>query len=108
MNKFRNKYGLDKKPHLHAYIANEVTKFLSAERLTEDNLRNLDDKIAREADNRERKEAIIEDRRSMAGIFKNEGAKTQSALYIPEAVTSPKTARITDKLERISTAASAK
>jgi len=109
VNKFRNKYGLDKKPHLQAYIANEVTKFLSSERLTEDNLRHLDNKIAREADNRDRKETILDDRRSThSGAFRNGGNQTQSANYIPELVTSPKTARIGDKLERISTASSAK
>lgn len=72
VNKFRNKYGIDKKPHLQAYINNEVNKFLANERLTEDNLKQLDDKIAREADNRERKEAILDDHRStISNGFRN-------------------------------------
>lgn len=53
-----------KHPNLQNYINNEVAKFISSERLTEDNLKRLDDKIAREADTRDRKEAILEDRRS--------------------------------------------
>ncbi len=94
VNKFRNKYGIDKKPHLQNYINNEVNKFLSSERLTEENLRYLDDKIAREADNRDRKEAILEDRRSsISGTGHRNGNQTQSALVIPDLVTSPKTAR---------------
>ena len=53
-----------KHPNLQNYINNEVSKFISSERLTEDNLKHLDDKIAREADTRDRREAILEDRRS--------------------------------------------
>ncbi len=66
INKFKLKYAQDavKHPNLHNYINNEVSKFISSERLTEDNLKYLDDKIAREADTRDRKEAILEDRRS--------------------------------------------
>ena len=66
INKFRLKYAQDqaKHPNLQNYINNEVLKFISSERLTEDNLKRLDDKIAREADTRDRKEAILEDRRS--------------------------------------------
>lgn len=66
VNKFRLKYAQDqeKHPNLQNYINNEVSKFISNERLTEDNLKHLDDKIAREADTRDRKEAILEDRRS--------------------------------------------
>lgn len=66
VNKFRLKYAQDqvKHPNLQNYINNEVAKFISSERLTEDNLKRLDDKIAREADTRDRKEAILEDRRS--------------------------------------------
>ena len=44
---------------------------MTSERLTEDNLKRLDDKIAREADNRDRKEMILDDRRSShSGIFR--------------------------------------
>jgi hypothetical protein len=66
INKFRLKYAQDqvKHPNLQNYINNEVSKFISSERLTEDNLKRLDDKIAKEADTRDRKEAILEDRRS--------------------------------------------
>ena len=66
INKFRLKYASDsvKHPNLQTYISNEVSKFISNERLTEDNLKHLDDKIAREADTRDRREAILEDRRS--------------------------------------------
>jgi hypothetical protein len=66
MNKFRLKYATDaaKHPNLQNYITNEVSKFISSERLTEDNLKKLDDKIAKEADTRDRREAILEDRRS--------------------------------------------
>jgi hypothetical protein len=108
VNKFRNKYGIDKKPHLQNYINNEVNKFLSSERLTEENLRYLDDKIAREADNRDRKEAILEDRRSsISGTGHRNGNQTQSALVIPYLVTSPKTARNIPQFDRVSTASSA-
>jgi len=62
--------------------------------LTEDNLRYLDEKIAREADNREKKEMILEDRRSSySGAGHRGGNQTQSAVLIPDLVTSPKTAR---------------
>jgi hypothetical protein len=77
VNKFRNKYAIDQKPYLQAYIANEVTKFLSSERLTEDNLKMLDEKIGRQADNRERKESILDDRRSThSGGFRYGGNQT--------------------------------
>ena len=39
-------------------------KFLAADRLTEDKLIMLDDKIGREADNRDRKSSILSDRKS--------------------------------------------
>jgi len=46
IHKFKLKYG-DK---AEAYINNEVGKFLSNNRLTEENLKKLDEKIGREAD----------------------------------------------------------
>ena len=66
VNKFRLKYATDaaRHPNLQNYINNEVTKFISSERLTEDNLKKLDDKIAKEADTRDRREMILEDRKS--------------------------------------------
>jgi hypothetical protein len=43
VNKFKLKYG--KNPNIGSYIDNEVVKFLKNDRLTEDNLKKLDDKI---------------------------------------------------------------
>ena len=54
VNKFKLKYG--DKGNIAKYIDNEVNRFLANDRLTEDNLRKLDDKIMKEADNREKKE----------------------------------------------------
>lgn len=62
MSKFKLKYGT--KPNIAKYIDNEVQRFLVNDRLTEKNLVNLDDKIAREAQNRDKKDAIIADRQS--------------------------------------------
>ena len=82
---------------------------MSNERLSEDNLKRLDDKIAREADNRDRKENILDDRRSShSGVFRNGVNQTQSVNYIPDLVVSPKTARLGDHVDRVSTASSAK
>ena len=52
VNKFKLKYG--GKPNLGNYIDNEVNKFLANDRLTETNLKNLDQKIMREADKKDR------------------------------------------------------
>ena len=62
VNKFKIKYG--DKPQLSKYIDNEVARFLKNGRLTEDNLRGLDSKISKEADLRDKKEAILDDRKS--------------------------------------------
>ena len=56
VNKFKVKYG--DKPNIAAYIDNEVQKFLKNDRLTEDNLKKLDDKILREAELRDKKDQI--------------------------------------------------
>jgi hypothetical protein len=56
------KYG--NKPTLNKFIDNEVQKFLANDRLTEANLKGLDTKIGREADNRDKKSAILSDMRS--------------------------------------------
>ena len=64
VNKFKIKYG--DKPQLSKYIDNEVARFLKNGRLTEDNLRGLDSKISKEADLRDKKEAILDDRKSNA------------------------------------------
>lgn len=47
ISKFKLKYG--EKPSLAKYIDNEVARFMKNGRLTEDNLRELDGKINREA-----------------------------------------------------------
>ena len=65
VNKFKLKYG--NKTSISSYIDNEVAKFLKNDRLTEDNLRRLDEKINKEADIREKKEAILHERRSERG-----------------------------------------
>lgn len=62
ITKFKMKYG--NKPELSKYIDNEVHKFLANDRLTEANLKGLDSKIGREADNRDKKSAILSDIRS--------------------------------------------
>lgn len=64
INKFKLKYG--DKPGLAKYIDNEVVRFLKNGRLTEDNLRNLDTKINKEADLRDKKEAILGGRAASA------------------------------------------
>lgn len=65
VSKFKLKYG--DRPQLKQFIDNEVARFLKNGRLTEDNLRNLDTKISKEADLREKREAILEDRKSNTG-----------------------------------------
>ena len=62
INKFKLKYG--DKPSLSKYIDLEVQRFLKNGRLTEDNLRSLDTKINKEAELRDKKEQILEDRKS--------------------------------------------
>lgn len=62
VNKFKLKYG--DRPNIAKYIDNEVQKFLKNDRLTEDNLKKLDDKILKESELREKKDAIVDDRRS--------------------------------------------
>ena len=63
VNKFKLKYG--NKPNVAKYIDNEVGKFLKNDRLTEDNLKRLDDKIGKECELREKKDAILDDRQSV-------------------------------------------
>ena len=62
ISKFKLKYG--DKPTLSKYIDNEVTRFMKNGRLTEDNLRNLDGKIGREAQLRDKKDAVLADHKS--------------------------------------------
>lgn len=79
-NKFKIKYG--NKPNLAKYIDNEVQRFLKNDRLTEDNLRSLDVKISKEANLRDKKEAILDDRKSNAGSVRSavsRGSRVSSA-----------------------------
>jgi hypothetical protein len=46
INKFKLKYG--KQTNIAQYIDNEVAKFLKNDRLTEENLKKLDEKILKE------------------------------------------------------------
>lgn len=64
VNKFKLKYG--KQGNVANYIDNEVNKFLKNDRLTEENLKKLDDKINKEAQLRHKKEQILDDRKSEA------------------------------------------
>ena len=52
VTKFKLKYG--NQQNLSRFIDNEVHKFLANDRLTELNLKNLDSKIGKEADKRDR------------------------------------------------------
>lgn len=54
INKFKLKYG--NKPTISKYIDNEVQRFLANDRLTEGNLKVLDQKIGKELDNRDKKQ----------------------------------------------------
>lgn len=60
-NKFKLKYGAKAMP----MINNEVGKFLNNERLTEENLKKLDDKIGREAELRQQKDEVLSEHRSV-------------------------------------------
>ena len=62
INKFKLKYG--DQANISKYIDNEVAKFLKNDRLSEDNLKRLDDKINKEAELRLKKEGIVADRQS--------------------------------------------
>jgi hypothetical protein len=64
INKFKLKYG--EKPQISKFIDNEVANYLKNDRLTEDTLRNLDSKIMKEAQLRDKKEQIVDDRKSNA------------------------------------------
>jgi hypothetical protein len=63
INKFKVKYG-DKGAGLAKYIDNEVQKFLKNDRLTEDNLKKLDERILKESELRDRKGAALDDHKS--------------------------------------------
>lgn len=57
IHKFKLKYG----NKAEQYINNEVGKFLSNNRLTEENLKILDEKIGKEADLWNKKEEVLHD-----------------------------------------------
>jgi hypothetical protein len=69
VSKFKLKYG--EKKDLGKYIDNEVARFLKNGRLTEDNLRTLDVKISKEAELRDKKKEILDDRKSNAGSVRS-------------------------------------
>ena len=79
ISKFKLKYG--DKPQLSKYIDNEVARFLKNGRLTEDNLRSLDTKISKEADLRDKRDAILDDRRSNAGSVRSGRAASQASRH---------------------------
>eukprot|EP00351_Strombidinopsis_sp_SopsisLIS2011_P005851 CAMPEP_0116881396 /NCGR_PEP_ID=MMETSP0463-20121206/13510_1 /TAXON_ID=181622 /ORGANISM="Strombidinopsis sp, Strain SopsisLIS2011" /LENGTH=149 /DNA_ID=CAMNT_0004533303 /DNA_START=66 /DNA_END=515 /DNA_ORIENTATION=+ len=62
ISKFKLKYG--NKPTLHKYIDNEVCKFLKNDRLTEENLKNLDNKILKESQLRDKKGDVLSEHKS--------------------------------------------
>ena len=84
INKFKLKYG--DKPQLTKYIDNEVGRFLRDGRLTSDNLRSLDTKISKEANLRDKKETILDDRKSNAGSVRS-GRALSIANRLPNADT---------------------
>ena len=59
ITKFRSKYGQGN-DSLQQYIDNEVLRFLNSNRLTETNLKGLDEKIQLEKYTREKKQAILD------------------------------------------------
>lgn len=61
ISKFQSKFGKEH-PDLKSYIDNEVQRFMSANRLTESNLKELDERICLEKFNIEKKAAIKADR----------------------------------------------
>jgi len=62
VNKFKLKYGNN--ANISKFIDNEVQKFLANDRLTENNLLGLDEKIGKEANLRDKKNNILDDRLS--------------------------------------------
>lgn len=63
ITKFKSKYGQNDS-NLQHYIDNEVLKFLNSNRLTETNLKGLDEKIQLEKYTRDKKAAILEAKRN--------------------------------------------
>ncbi len=67
--KFKLKYG--DKPHIAKFIDNEVVKYLKNDRLTEETLRNLDSKIMKEVQLRDKQQNIQDDRKSQTSARAN-------------------------------------
>ena len=63
ISKFRNKYGKTNEG-LTNYIDNQVGQFMNANRLTETNLKELDEKIQKEKYTQDKKAAIRADRKA--------------------------------------------
>lgn len=74
INKFKLKYG--NKPSIAKYIDNEVQRFLAVDRLTEDKLIMLDDKIGKEVDNRDRKSQVLSERKSQRAMSQVSGRRS--------------------------------
>lgn len=49
---------------MQSTLTMKLQKFLKNDRLTEDNLKRLDDRILKESEVRDRKDAILDDRKS--------------------------------------------
>ena len=79
ITKFRNKYGQGNEP-MQSYIDNEVQRFLNSNRLTETNLKNLDEKIQLEKYTREKKEAILAERKGNADAKSKISERPKTAL----------------------------
>jgi len=75
ISKFRAKFGKDH-PDLKNYIDNEVQRFMTANRLTESNLKELDEKIGLEKYNLDKKIAIKADRAAQRAF---EDGKSQTS-----------------------------
>lgn len=78
VNKFKLKYGNN--ANISKFIDNEVQKFLANDRLTENNLLGLDAKIGKEANLREKKNNILDDRlsqRSKSAVSRGGDAQSQ-------------------------------
>jgi hypothetical protein len=55
-----------------------VQKFLKNDRLTEDNLKKLDERILKEAELREKKQDILDDRKSERSVGSRQGGRAAS------------------------------
>ena len=81
INKFKVKYS-EKGTDLAKYIDNEVSKFLKNDRLSEDNLKKLDQRILKECELRGRKDAILDDRKNNGGAPRAASLKNGGGLEL--------------------------